>query len=226
MNLRATLSPLPAIALILASCSQPAPEPPPATEAAKQEAEAAAKTETKEDRTPGEVVADGVFMGHSGKPMAGARLFLSEVTGDYQFRFADLKLVGGVQTARVDDEGRFQFKGFTPGTYTIVYQPRGVTGVVPVEIPIKTLSATTDSITPLLRNFEIGTDRPFSEREWGRRFTLLKNHTMYSEGPKMKIWNATVRYGQRGPYLEMRRGMLWTEQFEDNSEIKFEAWSF
>jgi hypothetical protein len=42
----------------------------------------------------------------------------------------------------------------------------------------------------------------------------------------MKIWNATVRRGPQGPFLELRRGRLWLQNFEDKSEIKFDAWSF
>jgi len=42
----------------------------------------------------------------------------------------------------------------------------------------------------------------------------------------MKIWNATVRRGQNGPYMEIRRGLIWLQRFEDGSQIRFEAWSF
>ena len=42
----------------------------------------------------------------------------------------------------------------------------------------------------------------------------------------MKIWNATVRKGASGPYLEIRRGVLWTGQIEPGKEIKFDAWSY
>jgi hypothetical protein len=42
----------------------------------------------------------------------------------------------------------------------------------------------------------------------------------------MKVWNATVRRGQLGPFLELRRGLVWLQDFDDKSEIKFEAWSF
>ncbi len=223
MNLRENVISVLAVVLILGACTQPPAETPPSTEAVQSEA---AKSEPPPDPTPEAVVATGVFTGRSGKPIAKARLYLAEISGDEVFFQATVKLVPKVSTAVTDEEGGFQFKGFIPGTYTIAYQPPGVTGVVPVAIATKTLSATDDSIMPLLRDFEIGTDRPFSERAWGRRFTLLKGHTLYSMGPKMKIWNASVRYGQRGPYLEIRRGLIWTDKFEDNSEIRFEAWSY
>jgi hypothetical protein len=216
--------------LILGACQQAPTESPRATEEAKQEdvvpTEAEAEAEAEKDRTPGEVVADGVFLGRSGKPMANARLVLGEVVGDQEVTYARVKLVGNVSTAVADREGRFQFKGFTPDTYTIVYQPSGVSDVLPIQINIKPFLAADKSITPLLRGVELGKNEPYAARAWGRRFTLLKGHTFYSQGPIMKIWNATVRQGRGGPYMEIRRGVLWTDRFEDGSEIKLEAWSY
>jgi hypothetical protein len=226
MRFRASLIPPLAVVLSLGACGHSPTEPSPGAEAIKQEDVAPAKIEAEIDPTPNEVVANGVFAGRSGKPMAKARLVLGKVVSDEDFSFAKVNLVADVSTAVADAEGRFQFKGFAPGTYTIVYQPTGASSVFPVEIPIKTLSATDKSITPLLRRVELGTNEPFSEREWGRRFTLLEGYTLWSEGPTMRIRNATVRHLRTGPYLEMRRSVLWTGQFDDNSEIKFEAWSY
>jgi hypothetical protein len=42
----------------------------------------------------------------------------------------------------------------------------------------------------------------------------------------MKIWNATLRRGAAGPYLEARRGLIWQGDFNDKAQIKLEAWSF
>ena len=41
----------------------------------------------------------------------------------------------------------------------------------------------------------------------------------------MKIWNATARLGSQGPYIEIRRGVIWQEQLKDKSQIKLVAWS-
>jgi hypothetical protein len=42
----------------------------------------------------------------------------------------------------------------------------------------------------------------------------------------MKIWNATVRFGSEGPYLEVRRGMIVEQRFPDKGPIKLIAWSY
>jgi hypothetical protein len=42
----------------------------------------------------------------------------------------------------------------------------------------------------------------------------------------MKLWNATVRRGKQGPFLEVRRAVVWLHELADKSEIKFDAWSF
>ncbi len=213
------------VVLSLAGCAGPseqsaAPEPAPAAPAP------AAEAEPPKPVPPAEMIARGIFVGRSGKPMAKARLMLGEISGDDVFRYARIRLVAKVATAVADAEGKFEFKGFAPGVYTIVYQPAGSAGIVPVEIPIRTLSGTTDSIAPLLRGFELGRETPFGKRPWGTYFTLLEGHTLYSEGPKMRIWNATARYTQGGAHVEVRRGEPWTAKLDAGGEIRFEAWSF
>lgn len=169
--------------------------------------------------------ATGTFVGRSGKPMAKARLFLAEVTGDQDVKYALLKL-SQVPAAVADDQGRFEFKGFAPGTYAIVYQPAGGSTILPVEISIKPLLAVTRSIAPMLIRFELGKSDPFPERSWGATFALLKGHTFFSEGQYMKIWNATLRRKPAGPHVEVRKGLLWLEPLKDGSRIQFEAWSY
>ena len=171
-------------------------------------------------------IAGGVFVLRSGKPMAKARLFLGAIAGDREVTYARIKLLSAVSVAACDDQGRFQLNGFPPGQYTIVYQPAGTTTALPSEIIIKPFLAVTRSIAPEMRGLEVGTTFPFPQRAWGGAFTLLKGHTFYSEGPNMKIWNATVRRGLQGPYMEIRRGLIWVQQIDHNSQIKFEAWSY
>ena len=226
MKFCASLSLLVAAVLVLGACQQSPTEPPAASEMTEQEGEAPAETGAVEDSTPGEIVATGLFVGRSGKPMANARLVLGKVVGNDVVTYATVKLVDEVSTAVADAEGRFEFKGFTPGAYTIVYRPSKAGGMFPVEIDIRSFLATTKSTAPLLQGFELGKEKPLAERAWGRRFTLLKGHTFYSRGQSMKIWNATIRQGPGGPYMEIRRNVLWTGQFDDNSEIKFEAWGY
>lgn len=174
----------------------------------------------------GTATASGVFVGRNGKPMVKARIFMGEIAGDQEVLYAKVKLPTTLPSATTDEQGRFQLKGFLPGEYTLVYLPAGAPPVMPAEINIKAFLAVTKSIAPLLRNFELGKNEPYPERPWGREFTLLKGHTFMSEGPTMKIWNATVRRGQNGPYMEIRRGLIWLQRFEDGSQIRFEAWSF
>ena len=158
--------------------------------------------------------------------MAGARLILCEVLEDRDSFYGRLKLLPNVPTATADKTGRFQFQGFAPGTHTIIYSPAGADVMMPTEISIKSLEAVTRSIAPLLRNTELGKNDPYAPRPWGPQLTLLKGHTFWSDGANMKIWNATLRRGQQGPYLEVRRGLIWLLRLEDKSEIKFDAWSF
>jgi hypothetical protein len=42
----------------------------------------------------------------------------------------------------------------------------------------------------------------------------------------MKIWNATARWGPQGPYMEMRRGVIFQQQFPGQGPIKLVAWSY
>lgn len=168
--------------------------------------------------------ASGVFVGRSGKPMARTRLLLAEVAGDQEFEYAKVKLTN-LPAVVTDNDGRFTFTGFTPGSYTIVYLPPGVT-IAPREFSIKALNAVTQSPLPLLRSVEHGsTGQPFPERTWGQAFTLLKGHTFYLQGANMKIWNASARR-QQGPTVEIRKGVIWQEHFDDKSQIKLVAWSF
>ena len=172
------------------------------------------------------VTAAGVFTGRSGKPMAQARLVLGSVASDEQWRYALIKLVNNVTSAVADEKGRFQFKGVTPGTYTIVYQPAGATMLLPPQISIRALSAEDRSILPGMRDVEAGKSDPFPPRAWGQTFTLLKGHTFWCMGNNMKIWNATVRWQREGLCMEMRKGVIWQDKFDGKTESKLEAWSY
>jgi hypothetical protein len=171
-------------------------------------------------------IATGVFLGRSGKPMADARLILCDVREDRDSFRGKLRLMSNVPTATADKTGRFEFRGFAPGRYTIIYLPAGVNTAIPNEITISPIEAIDKSIAPLLRDFELGTSTQYPPRQWGPQFTLLKGHTLYSMGAQMKVWNATVRYGQQGPYMEVRRNIIWLQDLADKSQIKFDAWSF
>jgi hypothetical protein len=154
--------------------------------------------------------------------MAGARLILCEAREDQ----AKIRLLPNVPTAAADKTGRFEFHNFDPGRWTIIYLPAGVDVGIPNEISTEALEAVDKSLAPLLVKYELGKDQPYEPRPWGPQFTLLKGHTFWSMGAQMKIWNATVRRGQRGPFLEFRRGRVWLQNLEDKTEIKFDAWSF
>jgi hypothetical protein len=185
------------------------------------------KSQPKPETKPAAAVtASGVFTGRSGKPMARARLVLGAVAEDGQWEYAWIKLVQNVAAAIADEKGRFQFKGVTPGRYTVVYQPTGAPMILPTQISIRALSAEDKSILPMMKGVEAGKYEPLAERPWGQTFTLLKGHTFWSMGANMKIWNATVRWRQGGAYMEMRKGVIWQERFDDKNEIKLDAWSY
>ncbi len=171
--------------------------------------------------------ASGVFTGRSGKPMANMRLILAEVTGDQELTYAKIKLAVSPPTAVTDDKGQFQFTGVAPGMYAVLFAPASGSKTLPAEISIKALAAVARSPMPLLRDVQIGdTGPPNPDRLWGKTFTLLKGHTFYAEGANMKIWNATARWGPQGPYMEMRRGVIFQQQFPGQGPIKLVAWSY
>jgi hypothetical protein len=167
-------------------------------------------------------VASGVFLGKGGKAMAGARLTLCEVFEDRGM----VRPVPNVPAATTDKTGQFTLRGFNPGRYTIIYLPAGSAAAIPNEIDLSALEASDKSTMPLMGRVELGTDKPNEPRMWGKQFTLLKGHTFWSTGERMKIWNATARRGYQGPYLELRRGRLWLQDFADKSQIKLEAWGY
>lgn len=166
--------------------------------------------------------ATGVFLGRSGRPMAGARLILCEAREDQ----AKIRLVPNVPTVTTDASGRFTLRSFSPGRYTLIYLPAGANAAVPNEIDVSPLEAVDKSILPLMVRVELGTDTPYQPRPWTRQFTLLKGHTFWSMGQQMKIWNATVRRGTQGPFLELRRGAIWLSNVADKAQIKMDAWSY
>lgn len=171
--------------------------------------------------------ASGVFAGRSGKPMANMRLILAEVTGDQELTYAKIKLAVSPATAVTDDKGQFQFAGVAPGMYAVLFAPVSGSKTLPAEISIKALAAVTPSPMPLLRDVQIGDSGPPNpDRLWGKTFTLLKGHTFYAEGANMKIWNATARWGPQGPYMEIRRGVIFQQQFPSTGPIKLVAWSY
>jgi hypothetical protein len=167
----------------------------------------------------------GVLMGRSGKPMANAHLFMGTVAGDQEEEEARI-ILSGLPFAQTDAQGRFKLAGFAPDRYTIVYYPPGGPSFAPAEFTIKSLSAVAPSILPLMKDVEIGTTGPLPQRSWGNAFTLMKGHLFWAQGSHMKIWNATVRRGATGPYLEMRKGRVWQANFTDKAEVKMDAWSF
>jgi hypothetical protein len=186
----------------------------------------AAAQQTKGQGKAG-ATASGVFLGRSGKPMAKARLTLGEFAGDGVILYAKIKFPATTITAVTDASGHFQFQGFTPGTYTIVYQLEGGSSLLPAEINIRDLLAVAKSILPELRDTEIGkSGEPYKERPWGPSMTLLRGHTLYLQGPNMKVWNATARARQQGAHFEIRRGVIWMQDLTDKSQIKLDAWSF
>jgi hypothetical protein len=153
--------------------------------------------------TKADISASGVLVGRSGKPMANAHLFLGKIEDDQEVLQANVKL----------------------GGLPILYYPAGGPSIVPAQISIKALLAVDRSIMPLMKGVEIGTTTPLNERKWGV-FTLLKGNTFWGDGANMKVWNATMRRGTAGPYLEVRKGTIWHGDFNDKGQIKMDAWSF
>ena len=188
--------------------------------------QALAQVAQPKPKTPAAVTASGVFTGRSGKPMSKVKLYLGQVVGDQIEKYSRIKLPPSISAVTSGEHGQFQFKGFPPGEYTIVYQPAGSNVLVPTELGIRSLMAVGESMAPLLRGQEFGSTSSLAERTWGDQYSLLKGHTFYLRGPGMQIWNATVRRGPRGPYLEIRKGLIWIQRLEDNAEIKFSAWSY
>jgi len=170
--------------------------------------------------------ASGMFVGRSKAPMAGVRLILCEPQVDPARHQGKLIPVKGVPAAFADAAGKFTFKGFTPGRYSIVYVLPGVDAPLPPELDVSSLDTASKSRTPLLVKVEIGASGPaFQPVMWGD-FTLLKGHTFWTLGPTMKVWNATARRGQRGPYIEVRKGVVWQQELQDKTEIRLDAWGF
>ena len=136
------------------------------------------------------------------------------------------KTVSGTVT---DDDGRFQIEEVPASTYTLVYQPSPATGARGGrEISVANLAAGQRSTMPDLREREVGTFKPFKQRPWSRQYTLMKGHTLFNtaSGKRWKIWNASVRRGRRGPFLEIRKNKIWRQDFQKDSNVTFEAWSF
>ena len=107
-----------------------------------------------------------------------------------------------------------------------MYYPAGGPSIAPAELSIKALAAVTRSILPAMKDIEIGTSNSLEERRWGPTLTLLRGHTFWGQGTNMKVWNATLRRGPTGPYLEVRKGLVWQANFDDKGQVKMEAWSF
>lgn len=166
----------------------------------------------------------GMIVGRSGKPLANARVFLGKVEDDQEMLMAKVRL-SGLPLAQADAQGKFKLSGFVPGNYTIVYYPAGGPSFAPAEISIKALLAVDRSILPLMKDVEIGTTVSLDEQKWAS-FTLLKGHTFWGQGAHMKIWNATLRRRPSGPYLEVRKGIIWQSELKDNGQINMVAWSF
>jgi hypothetical protein len=179
-------------------------------------------------KTQPKATAGGSFVGRSGKPMAKFRLILGEVTGDADLLYAKIKLPERLPTTVTDDKGQFQFTDVPPGLWAVLYQPAASSKVLPAEISILALAAVAKSPFPLLRDTQIGdTPPPNPERPWAKgAFTLLKGHTFFADGPNMKIWNATARFGASGPFMEIRKGVIVREQFTDKGQVKLIAWSY
>lgn len=181
------------------------------------------------------VTVSGALTGRASRgPLAKAWVCLGRLTKDEEGKDADLLLTQ--LTAVTDEKGNFQIKGVPAGSYTLVYRPAPAAGAKSPpakgagKISVRKLAAGIRSFMPMIRDREVGVSTPFDERPWPSPewFTLLKGHTLYCIplGSLMKIWNASIRSGRQGPYLEMRKNQIWRQDFQKDTQIKFEAWSF
>jgi len=215
--MRRTLTPL-VLLLLVALLGQPAPvagSPPLPGAALRAPAEAKATV-------------SGFLTGRvSKRPLAKAWVLLGRLTRDTDGRPTDLILTQFGATT--DDKGYFQIKDVPLGSYTLVYRPApGPPLKGGGKIAVRSLSMGIRSFMPMIRDKEVGTATPFDERQWTPEFTLLKGHTLYAVplGGLMKIWNGSVRSGRQGPFIEMRRNLIWTQDVQKDVQVKFEAWSF
>jgi hypothetical protein len=207
------------LALGIAGCTEreeapPAPAEPPPT--------------ANEPATTGPKTVSGTVKGRSGKPLAKAWVCLGQLEQSV-IEGKDVKLALTQLTAVTDDDGRFQIEEVPASTYTLVYQPSPATGARGGrEISVANLAAGQRSTMPDLREREVGTFKPFKQRPWSRQYTLMKGHTLFNtaSGKRWKIWNASVRRGRRGPFLEIRKNKIWRQDFQKDSNVTFEAWSF
>lgn len=181
----------------------------------------------------GNVTVSGTLTGRATqKPLAKATVTLGRLQQDADGRDVDLLLTEF--TAVTDDKGYFQIKGVPAGSYTIVYRPAGGAAVKPAvakgggKLSVAKLAAVIRTFMPMMRSKEVGLTSPFENRPWSTEFTLLKGHTLFCDGSgeHMRIWNATVRSGRQGPYLEMRRNKIWKQDIQKDTQLKVEAWSF
>jgi len=72
--------------------------------------------------------------------------------------------------------------------------------------------------------YELGTDKPYEPRPWAR--LPFSKATLLVDGSADESWNATVRRGPQGPFLELRRGASGYRTSAQEAKIKFDAWSF
>jgi len=218
MKSRAELLIVLAIVLVFVGC-QSATEPSATEEAAEPEAAAV-------DPTPGEMVATGVFRNRSGEPIADALVVFGRVITDSLMRPETVQLGPTAIIATTDEEGKFTVDDFEPGEYALVYQPSGTSARMPAALIVNPLAGNAESFMPGLEDVEIGKDSNYEERTWGTGYVLLKGHTLFAKDKLMSIYNATVRTGSVGPYVEWRKGNILTVDLQDNAEIEIDAWSY
>ena len=96
---------------------------------------------------------------------------------------------------------------------------------MPAEFSIKALQAVTRSILPQMNGVEIGLTEPLDERKWSI-FTLLKGQHFSRRGRQHEDLECHTPARGAGPYLEVRKGVIWQGDFNDKAQIKLEAWSF